>query len=373
MKIMFDRRGITAAVIATLLVILITISFHEPTVDALKHKTGFGHQSPSTSIHVPIPPVNPDGASGFDDKGNEKLAYVVLLSGTIDSAQGDDLEKDLYFQATRILIWQFLHVPESRTKHDVIVMVTPTVTEHRRERLRKDGAIVVPVDLVKTPHDGWVHAGIERPQWDDLMTKFRAWQLTQYNRVLLLDGDTQLRHSLDGVFDEPLAQIQQSLTDPKFQPLEGQVKWPEKYLFAGGSEVWDSNHKYPPFHGGDGGLKGKGNMNAGFIILHPDEKMFEYLTSFMEIKDSFDPQYNEQALLNKAFEWEGPMPWKEVGYTWNIRCPNENDFEKGLPSMHEKWWEQPYIYDNQKVKDWLLAQRWEMKGWYTGHEAKEVL
>lgn len=100
------------------------------------------------------------------------------------------------------------------------------------------------------------------------------------------------------------------------------------------------------------------------MLLHPDEKMFEYLVSFLSIKDSFDPQYMEQNLLNKAFTWEGPMPWKEVGYTWNIRYPTEHDFKQGLPSMHEKWWKQPYIYENQKVKDWLLAQRWEMKGWY---------
>ncbi|KAF1951473.1 nucleotide-diphospho-sugar transferase [Byssothecium circinans] len=367
MKVMFDRRGITAAIIATLLIILVTVSFHEPTYDAIKHKTGFGPSSSTPSTSNNIAPLNPEGASGFDENGKEKLAYVVLLSGTIDSAQGDDLEKDNYFIATRILIWQLLHVPESRTKHDVIVMVTPSVTQSRVDRLKKDGAIVTLVDFVKTPHDSWIHPG--EHQWDDLMTKFRAWQLTQYNRVLLLDGDTQVRRQLDGVFDQPLAQIQKSLTDPAFTPLEGQIRWPDTYLFAGGSEVWDSNHKYPPFHGG--GLKGKGHMNAGFILLHPDQKMFDYLTSFMEIKDSFDPQYNEQALLNKAFDWGGPMPWKEVGYTWNIRCPNENDFEQGLPSMHEKWWTQPYIFDNQKVKDWLLAQRWEMKGWYAGKEAKD--
>lgn len=363
MRVSFDRRAIIATIVAFVLVIVITGSFHEPTYNAIKNKTGFG---PVASQNTPAPPINPTGATGFDENGKERLAYAVLLSGTVDSTQGDDLENDNYFVATRILIWQLLHVPESRTNYDVVVMVTPTVSQSRRDRLAKDGAIVIPVDMVKTAP--WIKPG--EHQWDDLMTKFRAWQLTQYNRVLMFDGDSQLRKNIDKVFDQPLAQIQKSLTDPKFQPMEGQPKWPEKYLFAGGSEVWDSNHKYPPYHDG-GGLKGKGNMNAGFILLHPDQKMFEYLTSFIDIKDSFDPKYNEQSLLNKAFAWEGPIPWKEVGYTWNLRCPNENDFEKGLPSMHEKWWTQPYIYDNQKVKDWLRAQRWEMKGWYEGREANE--
>ncbi|CAI6251076.1 unnamed protein product [Periconia digitata] len=360
MRVTFDRRIITAAITAVILVILLTGSFHEPTYNAIKNKTGFGKVAVQQN---PAPPINPNNATGFDEQGNEKLAYAVLLSGTVDSAQGDDLENDKYFVATRILLWQLLHVPESRTKFDVVVLVTPTVSQSRRDRLEKDGAKIILVDMVKTA--SWIKPG--EHQWDDLMTKFRAWQLTQYNRVLMFDGDSMVRKNMDKIFDEPLAQIQSSLKIPGVQPMEGQPMWPDEYLFAGGSEVWDSNHKFPPFHGG--GLKREGVMNAGFIILHPDEKMFDYLVSFIDIKDSFDPTYNEQSLLNKAFEWEGPMPWKEVGYTWNMRCPNENDFEHGLPSMHEKWWKQPYIYDNQKVKDWLLAQRWEMKGWYAGREA----
>jgi hypothetical protein len=62
------------------------------------------------------------------------------------------------------------------------------------------------------------------------------------------------------------------------------------------------------------------------------------------------------------------MPWREVAYTWNIRCPNDNDIAKGLVSLHEKWWTQPYIYENAKTKQWLLTRRWEMKGWYDAFE-----
>ncbi|KAL5461983.1 hypothetical protein PMIN07_005077 [Paraphaeosphaeria minitans] len=76
------------------------------------------------------------------------------------------------------------------------------------------------------------------------------------------------------------------------------------------------------------------------------------------------PKVPEQNLLNHVHRWDGPMPWSEVDYKWNIRCQTENDFAKGLVSMHEKWWTQPYLYENQGVKDWLRRQRWEMKGWY---------
>jgi hypothetical protein len=62
------------------------------------------------------------------------------------------------------------------------------------------------------------------------------------------------------------------------------------------------------------------------------------------------------------------MPWTEVDYKWNIRCPNDVDIEKGLVSAHEKWWTQPYLYNNDKTKHWLRSRRWEMKGWYTAYD-----
>jgi alpha-N-acetylglucosamine transferase len=148
-------------------------------------------------------------------------------------------------------------------------------------------------------------------------------------------------------------------------------------VLAAGSEVWDSTHTFPPtFDDRKGGLKGFGYFNAGFFLLKPSLAAFDYYTSLLDIKDSFDPKYMEQNLLNFAHRWDGPMPWKEIAYTWNLRCPNENDFEQGLVSMHEKWWTQPYIYDNEKVKQWLRAQRWEMKGWFDawdlGHTKAEL-
>jgi hypothetical protein len=39
-----------------------------------------------------------------------------------------------------------------------------------------------------------------------------------------------------------------------------------------------------------------------------------------------------------------------------------------LVSVHEKWWEQPFIYGNDKTKDWLRSRPWEMRGWYTAYD-----
>jgi alpha-N-acetylglucosamine transferase len=323
------KRSLGAVAFATLLACILTLGFHEPTYRALKQKTGLAHKEYDTHGFLTGngPIVVPNTANTTDGDA-KKYAYVTLLSGTVDAPE--DLAKDNYFVAVRILIWQLLHNPSTRTQHDVIVMVTPSVTKHRRERLERDGATVMLVDFVRGKNDGWIHGG--DPRWADLMTKFRCWQLTQYEKVLLLDGDSMLRSSLDGVFDDPGAGIQKTdFKHPNATVLEGQKPFPDSYILAAGSEVWDSQHEFPPYHGG--GLKGYGYFNAGFFILKPNLAAYEYYTSLLDIPDSFETTYMEQNLLNFAHRWDGPMPWKEISYTWNLRCPNENDFEKGLVSM----------------------------------------
>jgi alpha-N-acetylglucosamine transferase len=327
-----NKRIITAAAVATLLVVILTLSLHQPTYQALRYHTGLDHEEYDThgfltgSGALTVP--NTNNKTGDDPYNEKKYAYVTLLSGTVHAPE--DLAKDNYYVAVRILIWQLLHKPDTRTKYDVIVMVTPSVSQHRRERLEKDGATVMLVDFVRGKHDEWIHGG--DPRWADLMTKFRVWQLTEYDKVLLMDGDSMLRSSLDGVFEDPATRPQKTdFHHPNATVLDGQKPFPETYVLAAGSEVWDSTHEFPPFHGG--GLKGYGNFNAGFFIIQPNLAAYEYYVSLLDIKDSFDPQYMEQNLLNFAHRWDGPMPWKEIAYTWNLRCPNENDFDKGLVSM----------------------------------------
>ncbi|KAH9872769.1 hypothetical protein J1614_005163 [Plenodomus biglobosus] len=295
------------------------------------------------------PKVNPGGSN---------KAFVTWFSG--DGNMDRPLEDDRYFIATRILVWQLLHNPSTRTKDiDVVVMVDPTIDSRRRERLAKDGAIIYPVDFLT----GTIKLHPVRPTWKNIMTKLRVLEMTQYERVLVIDGDTMLLHPLDGVFDDPAAQPQRTLPHedrPGFPPM------PSTYVLAGRSEVRDSNHQYPPV---PEDIRTHAYMNAGFFVCAPSKEMFEYYRAFLNVPDErFNSDYMEQNLLRTAHGWDGPMPWKELNYKWNTREPNENDFEKGIVSVHEKYWSTPGIMGNEKVKDWLASRQWEMKGWYDAYD-----
>lgn len=80
------------------------------------------------------------------------------------------------------------------------------------------------------------------------MAKLRVMEMTEYSRVLLLDGDILLRHNLDGVWDDPAAQFQRTLTEGNFEKPTVDAKLPETYLMAGQSEVhcWETHHDFPP-------------------------------------------------------------------------------------------------------------------------------
>jgi len=64
----------------------------------------------------------------------------------------------------------------------------------------------------------------------------------------MLDGDTILRRSLDGVFDDPAAQVREVYVPEDYKPPEGIAPLPKTYLMAGKPEVhcWHVQHGFPP-------------------------------------------------------------------------------------------------------------------------------
>ncbi|KAF2676229.1 glycosyltransferase family 8 protein, partial [Lentithecium fluviatile CBS 122367] len=297
-----------------------------------------------------------------DAKG-EKLAFATFLSGTLD--HDEDLDNDNYFIATRLLCWQLLHSPRTKITNpniDVVVMVTPSVSASRRERLKKDGAIVYPVDSL---HADWLKKTSHEARWDELMAKLRAWQMTEYSRILLLDGDIILQKPLDDIFTDKGAQITKSLDPASVKNKNAVPKnsppLPEQYLLGGLGETHNHIHPYPPTW--EDGLQKPGYFNAGFFMLHPNPALFDYYNHILQTPDSFDPTYMEQNLLNMVHNWDGPLPWTEISVTWNIARVNDNDLDQGVVSAHDKWWKEP-LSGSQRIRDFFHQQRWEMQGWY---------
>ncbi|KAF2825450.1 nucleotide-diphospho-sugar transferase [Ophiobolus disseminans] len=280
-----------------------------------------------------------------------KYAYATFLAGN-----DKDEHDDVYLLGARILAYQLLHAQGTKTNNSIpfVVIVTKTVSPAKMERLQKDGAVVVVVDdlvaewiVLKSPINA---------RFKDVMTKLRLWELTQFERICLIDGDTILMDNIDGVFDDPAVKTQQ--TQNKAEAIkDDEAPFPHEYAFASTAEP-KIVHDFPPTIENNGYRYGPNYLNSGFIVFQPSAAMFNYYTSLLDKDDQrWGEALPEQNLLNWAHRRpHGNMPWQTLDRMWNIHFPTVRDMEAGVKSLHEKFWNP----EHQDLKPYLERVRDKM-------------
>ncbi|KAL9064921.1 MAG: hypothetical protein Q9161_008553 [Pseudevernia consocians] len=316
-----------------------------------------------------IPHANATTATSpakHEEAAQSPFAFVGFLAGNWQHEEFDDDNEDVYFYSMRVLGYQLMHNPEIRSNTSIpfVVLTTKGVSERKKARLRKDGAVVIVVDDVPLPE--WFSIG--NPLWLDVMTKLRVFQQTQYQKILLLDADVLPVRRLDGVFLDPATDTVAPLHDKK---REGdQIPLPATYMFAGmtngGGREHDSETK-EKYYASMAKYNELDQVNAGFLLAAPSRGIYDYYFSVLHEEGRFDPAQPEQNLLIEAHRIDGPMPWKRIRYDWVINSPNFGDYEHGVHAVHEKLWRGEHRVEEYGMKD--LAALWdkargEMEGYY---------
>lgn len=242
-------------------------------------------------------------------------------------------ESDEYLTAARVLGYQLLHAEKTRINKSTIsffVLCTPTVPLAHKERLQKDGIIVV--DVKNVPLNWWIYSGVQR--WKEQFTKLRLFEMTQYERVLFIDADTMLTSRIDAIFDEPeIKTLTPTLFDRTKEIKRDESDLPQQWLFVAPSDnEYTGERQHPVPH-----LQTQ-SFSAGFWVIRPDKEIYKHLLSVMAHFRRFDPFTMEQSLLNYVYRREGPMPWRNLNWKWCATWPNESDEDMGVVSLHEKWW-----------------------------------
>lgn len=88
---------------------------------------------------------------------------------------------------------------ESDTRAERILLATADVPEEARERLRAQGWSVRDVVPIANPRP---HKQM-LPRFANVYTKLRAWELEEFERVVLLDADTLVVANVDDLFQRP--------------------------------------------------------------------------------------------------------------------------------------------------------------------------
>ena len=238
-----------------------------------------------------------------------KYAIATFLADNTGTYGAEGTEQDDYFIATRVLVYQLLHAPETRCKDNsipVIVLVTHDVSDAKRKQLTSDGAVVVAVEDV--PLRWWITTGITR--WRDVFGKLRLYEMTEYDRILFLDADTMLTEPIDAVFDDPIVRIPAQILLNRTKELKtDELSLPAQYVFVARSEnclTGERDHPFPPIS--------HNKFSAGFWVIAPSKEIFNYFQSVMDHYRRFHPTEMEQSLMNYAYRRDGAMPWAEIGY-----------------------------------------------------------
>jgi len=210
----------------------------------------------------------------------QRVAYLTMFSETVMTQSGEEYsyDTDNYFIATRMLTYQLVHAPETKTQRSIpfIIMVTEDVSEAKREQLRQDGAIIHPIERITDGFD-WMNVTDKPIAWRDQLSKLRAWELEQYDRILYVDSDMVLMRCLDGIFDADQANttLVDTMTNPD-QISGDEAPMPKQYLMASMPETWD-DYLYPP--GSADISMGTDYINGGFFMFKPNVSMLEYYRS----------------------------------------------------------------------------------------------
>lgn len=198
--------------------------------------------------------------------------------------------------------------------------------------------------------------------YKDVWSKLFIWKCTQYDRVIFVDNDHVLVKPLDGIIHET-----QTQPFPNLKLESGIVAdegaQPDDYIFAPIGEIKPSHHFPPTKEEMEGGKYGEEYPNAGFFVMKPDLKMWDYMMSVLATPDKFSAIYPEQNLFNYIFRPKGNMPWKMLDIKWSVHRPSMEEVKNGAHALHEKFWN---IYlKNAELENWLKSWRWRMEGFYT--------
>ncbi|KAI9046211.1 putative glycosyl transferase family 8 family [Aspergillus affinis] len=292
----------------------------------------------------------------------EKAIYATYLSKpseTLNYLSEFHNSSDPYFDAARILTYQVLHAPETRTRLDIefVIFVHENVDPEKKDRLRRDGAHLIEwkdfsVDWVRPKDARWTH----------IMTKLRLWQMVQYDLVLFLDVDTVLSRPLDDIFSAPEIYSRAPVLSQSHHH-EIDVPPPGSYFIAGLPQLRTNHSAHPSRVPED--FWDWFTINSGFMVLKPSLDVFRYFEAVLKVTNSFDGSIGDQSVLNHVFSPFGPMPWVKLNLTWNIQWPCPEDIRSGAyASFHEKWWAQMHWETNAYFLSWY----WRMVGYYDSIE-----
>ena len=222
------------------------------------------------------------------------------------------LSSNAYFPCLAVAIHS---LQNTGTKNDIIVMVTPNIWIEVKEALQNLDIIILNIQAVKNPN-----SKIKRTHMTDNFTKLRAWQLTDYKKIIYSDSDFMFTRNSDDLCKLPAA------------------------VNAGRNFVTKEEDWVDPDF-----------FNAGFMVISPSAETFcdmiEESRNFESITGGDQPFQNHY-WKNKWHE----LDYKNDGANANAFFSNNDDWDpNGVRSIHFTRATNPCNYKFEKI----IQEKWD--------------
>ncbi|EPX72428.1 acetylglucosaminyltransferase [Schizosaccharomyces octosporus yFS286] len=276
-------------------------------------------------------------------------------------------DDDVYFNATRLLVYRLIHHPETKSQYPVHILVMKGVDEWKIDRLRKDGANIIMVDRVRTEDlvdEGQsITPGSNRYEY--MFTKLSVFEQTQFDKVCILDSDLLIRKNIDDIFQTPYRYTSPEALDtnrlPLFQKPDDDDD--EDYQFIDNFELYGSSkEEFYPYLIAASDDRNPGHptppepsdtFNAGLMLVHPSKLHLHRIKMIARYPYMYEyARMMEQSLLNLAYNAYGWFPWTRIDFSYNGVWITDEDLPY-IRAAHGKFWE----HDNQLFPS-VLAAEW---------------
>ncbi|KAJ7170003.1 glycosyltransferase family 8 protein [Mycena filopes] len=221
-------------------------------------------------------------------------AYVTLLT------------KTSYVAGTLVLDYG---LKDTKSKFPLVVMVTPEFPREGRSVLKKQG---IPMREIQTllPEDGVHSLAAADERFRDTWTKLRAFELEEFDRVVLLDSDMLVKENIDDLMEVTLppggiAAAHVCACNPRKFPHYPADWVPANCAFSAVSGPMGS----PPNPTDD--PRPYSQLNSGTVVLEPSLELANNLYRFLATDERVSSwSFPDQDLLTAFFhgKWTA-LPW----------------------------------------------------------------
>lgn len=137
---------------------------------------------------------------------------------------------------------------QTGTPHPKVVLHTSDVPFDARERLAEQGWWLREIEPIDNPSPS---AGLLFDRFASVFTKLRAWELTEFDKVVLMDADMLVIRNIDDLFERPEFAAAPDFFLPDRFNSGLMVLDPSEDVFG---RMMDALSTYPSYDGGDQGF-----------------------------------------------------------------------------------------------------------------------